>query len=250
MNSTNAKDAVAFNGGGGTSAHGVRWCGTEGGSPSGWPTIWSTAACGWCPDGSGSGDAPNVTGAAWYPSGVDVTLQQNDHWFYMPGQSIHPLPDLVQFYHRSVGANGHLEIDFAIDRTGGIDPVHAAAYAAFGSWIRACYGPSNRVAMGSLPAGSSSFVLQLAAGGSTIDRVQMEEDQTEGQLIVAFTVEYLDAATGKYAAFSNGVTVGAKRIDVAAAPVTATALRFTVTSAFGTPTGLKLSALGPTACVV
>ena len=82
VKSTLAKDAVAFNGGGGVSDHPVRWCGTEGGSPSGWPTVWSTSACNpsWCPDGSGSGDAPNVSGAVWQPSGVDVTLQQGDRW--------------------------------------------------------------------------------------------------------------------------------------------------------------------------
>jgi hypothetical protein len=59
-----------------------------------------------------------------YPSGVDVTLQRGDHWFYTPGDSLNPLATLIDFYHASVGNNGHLEIDFAIDRTGGIDPKH------------------------------------------------------------------------------------------------------------------------------
>ena len=63
--SPNAASAVAFNGGGGVSANAVRWCGTESGSPPGWPTVWSTADCGWCPDGSGSGAPPNATNAAW-----------------------------------------------------------------------------------------------------------------------------------------------------------------------------------------
>jgi hypothetical protein len=63
------------------------------------------------------------------PSGVDVTLQLNDHWFFTPGDALHPLSDLVSYYHQSVGSNGHLEIDFAIDRTGGIAPKHAAVGA-------------------------------------------------------------------------------------------------------------------------
>ena len=77
-----SKDAVAFNGGGSSYASAasdspVRWCGTEGGNPKegSQGAVWSTAACGWCPSGSGSGDPPNVTGAYWYPSGVDVTIQ-------------------------------------------------------------------------------------------------------------------------------------------------------------------------------
>lgn len=79
---TLARYAVAFNGGGGTSANAVRWCGTEGGYPDKGPggAVWSTASCGWCPSGSGSGSPPNASDAAWYPSGVDSTLQQGDHW--------------------------------------------------------------------------------------------------------------------------------------------------------------------------
>jgi alpha-L-fucosidase len=74
---TLAADAVAFNGGGGTSANAVRWCGTEGGAPAFGPggAVWSTANCSWCPDGSGSGCPPDSPNAAFYPSGVDVTLQ-------------------------------------------------------------------------------------------------------------------------------------------------------------------------------
>ena len=79
---TLARNAVAFNGGGGTSQSGVRWCGTEGGNPAKGPggAVWSTADCGWCPDGSGPGAPPNSTGSSWYPMGVDSTLQQGDHW--------------------------------------------------------------------------------------------------------------------------------------------------------------------------
>ena len=181
---TNAKGAVAFNGGG-VSDSPVRWCGTEGGDPAKGPggAVWSTTACPdkWCGPGSGSGSAPNATGATWYPSGVDVTLQKGDHWFFTPGDALNPLSTLVSFYHNSVGANGHLEIDFAIDRTGGIDPKHAAAYAQFGSWIRSCYG--SPVAHGALAAGQTSFEVDTLSSQS-IDRVLLEEDQTSGQRII------------------------------------------------------------------
>ena len=164
----------------------------------------------------------------------------------MPGVPVHPLSDLVGFYHRSVGANGHLEIDFAIDRTGNVDPIHAAAYAAFGAWIRACYG--TPVAAGALPAGASSFSVAVPAG-ATFDRVLLEEDQTAGQLIVAYTVEAI--VGGSPQPFSAGVTIGSKRIDVAAAAVAgATAVRVTVTQAYAQPTGLTLKIFAPQPCVV
>ena len=43
-----------------------------------------------------------MTNAMWYPSGVDVTLQQGDHWFFTPGDAINSLATLVGFYHNSV----------------------------------------------------------------------------------------------------------------------------------------------------
>ena len=146
------------------------------------------------------------------PSGVDVTLQQGDHWFYTPGDPLNSLSTLVGFYHDSVGANGHLEIDFGIDRTGGVDPKHAAGYKGFGDWIQSCYG--SPVAEGLLASGATSLV------------------------------------AGAWVPFSQGTTVGAKRIDVADSAVTATALRWTATAGFGTPTGLKLFAFAPGPCAL
>lgn len=106
---TNAADAVAFNGGG-VSDSPVRWCGTEGGDPKRGDggAVWSTTACQdqWCGAGSGSGMPPNMSGAIWYPSGVDVTLQKGDHWFYTPGDELNPLSTLVEFYHNSIGYLG------------------------------------------------------------------------------------------------------------------------------------------------
>lgn len=63
-NLPNAAGAVAFNGGG-VSSNPVRWCGTEGGNPNTANGVWSTADCGWCPDGSGAGAPPNSTDAIW-----------------------------------------------------------------------------------------------------------------------------------------------------------------------------------------
>ena len=74
----------------------------------------------------------------------------------------------------------------------------------------------------------------------------MEEDQTSGQLIVAYTVEA--KVGGAWVPFSAGFTVGSKRIDIAPKAVTATAMRMSVTQGFGKPTGLKLFAFAPAGC--
>ena len=82
-----------------------------------------------------------------------------------------PLSTLASWYHNSVGSNAHLELDFAIDRTGNIAPAHAAAYSQFGAWIRSCYG--NPLATGAIPAGSNSVTIDLPL--SAVDRVSMVE---------------------------------------------------------------------------
>eukprot|EP01045_Picozoa_sp_COSAG04_P004477 COSAG04_NODE_195_length_20819_cov_5.821718_2_plen_157_part_00 len=146
-------------------------------------------------------------------------------------------------YHASVGTNGHLEIDFGIDRTGGVDPKHAACYAGFGGWIRSCYG--TPVAQGALKQGATSIEVPFTKPTS-VDRIRLEEDQTAGQKIISYTVEA--KVGGAWQAFSAGVTVGAKRIDVAEKPVTASGMRVTVTEGFGKPTGLTLFAFAPGPC--
>lgn len=176
-----------------------------------------------------------------------MTLQTGDHWFFTPNQPLHSIDDLVSFYHHSVGANGHLELDFAVSRTGQLAPAHAAAYAAFGGWIRACYG--TPIATGALPAGATSFVVTIpGGGGAVVDRVRLVEDQSRGQLIIDYVVEVAATPGGAWRRFSGGTTVGATRIDVAAAAVSAAALRVNVTSGFGVPTGLTLAAFAPAPC--
>ena len=210
--------------------------------------MWSTSNCSWCPDGSGSGCPPDSPNALYYPSGVDVTIQQGDHWFYTPGDSVHSLSDLAGFYHNSVGSNGHLEIDFAIDRTGGIDPVHAAAYKQFGNWITSCYG--SPLATGSIPQKSNTVTVSLPGGnaGSIIDRVAMVEDQTTGQNVINYLVQYTPVGSSNWQTFSQGTTIGSKRIDIISAPVTATSIRLTITSAYSNNLPVTISAFSPDGC--
>ncbi|MDR3742201.1 MAG: hypothetical protein P4L40_24555 [Terracidiphilus sp.] len=81
------------------------------------------------------------------------------------------VPVRAQIYHHSVGSNSVLELDVAIDRTGRVDPVHAAAYKQFGDWIRTCYGTPL-----ASTAANGTQVLTLALPDNTImDRVWIRE---------------------------------------------------------------------------
>ena len=234
-------NAVAF-GGFGISENPARWCGTEDGSPPGLPEIWSTACGGY------DNCAPNVSGAVFVPSAVDFTLQQGDHWFYVLGDDIHSLSDLIDVYHNSVGHNGKLELDFAISRTGQLAPTHATRYAEFGAWIRACYG--SPLASVAPPAGATTAELQLGATPIAVDRVTLREDLIFGQLVYGYTVEY-DGGDGAWRAFSSGLSVGNKRIDVLANPVNATRLRLTLSDDVLAPSHmLSFSAFSPSLCLL
>ena len=209
------------------------------------------------------------------PLQVDVTIQSNDHWFFTPQDSLHSLSDMARFYRAwrsgsprgapcgrspsltpplpppsppdaSVGANGHLEIDFAIDRTGNVAPAHAALYSAFGGWIRSCYGKAP-LAAGALAAGAYSLTLPLPAGAAP-DRVVLQETLTGGQFLVAYAIEA--QVGGAWQPFSKGVTVGSKRIDVLGAAVAgATALRLNVTEAYAPGhAGVTLAVLDGAGC--
>ncbi len=183
-----------------------------------------------------------------------VFSQLGDHWFFTPGDGVHPLADLIGVYHASVGSNGHLEIDFAIDRTGGIAPTHAAAYRTFGNWIRNCYG--TPLATGSMAPGANSLIVTLPGGtsGSTIDRVSMAENQTNGQNVITYVVEYTAVGSSMWIPFSSGTTIGSKRIDLISdgslGPVSATSVRLTVTSAYSSTLPVTLSVFSPAGCQV
>lgn len=134
-----------------------------------------------------------------------------------------------------------------MDRTGGIDPAHAATYATFGAWIRSCYG--TPLATGTLAAGAQSVVVPIA-GGAMVDRVMLQEDQTQGQFVIAHKLEAL--VNGVWQPFFDGVTVGSKRIAISpGGAVKATSIRFTVVSAFAPGAqSVAVSVFSPDGCAV
>jgi hypothetical protein len=59
------------------------------------------------------------------------------------GDGIRALSDLINVYHATVGSNSVLELDFAIDRTGRVDPTHAARYKEVGWLVRVGFSYSR-----------------------------------------------------------------------------------------------------------
>ena len=80
---------------------------------------------------------------------------------------IRPLKDVINVYHQTVGRNGVLEMDFAIDRTGRVDPKHATRYKAFGDWVKSCY--DSPIAAAATPIGAAQYNISIPTG-KAVDR--------------------------------------------------------------------------------
>ena len=179
-------DAVTYGSGISADKNAVDWVGTESGMPA-YP-VWSSgcAAAG----GAGfRGTTPTQYPTTFCPKGSDCTLQAPDHWFWMPNTPIKSLATLIDMYHKSVGSNSVMELDFAIDRTGNIDPTHAERYAEFGAWIRSCYGTAVARTPWSLTDTLELAVASTDGAGIGIDRIVIQEDISRGQRITSYSVD-------------------------------------------------------------
>jgi len=173
------------------------------------------------------------------PAGVDYTLQAGDTWFYNPTVPLRNLTEMIYTYHNSVGRNTVMELAFSIEPTGRLDPKHAALYASMGSWIRECYG-NPVAAASSFGVPGPPWTLELELGMAPVDRIVIREDQTRGQRILAYGVS-IQFPNGTTSFFSNGTSVGNKRIDLygAAGSVTGKLQLQVFSTALGLPPLIK-----------
>jgi alpha-L-fucosidase len=219
----------------------VRWIGTESGLPKA-DDIWSTATQ--AKDYSGTGDQNSPVFA---PPGCD-TIMQVHGWFWM-GHTVRSLSDLKEVYHTTVGRNCVIELDFAIDRDGLVDPAHGARYRQFGDWISSCYGGApefnsravahvaDQLVACSSATACSNQTLEITPADGKIDRVMISEDIAHGQRIRGYHVAAKVGSVWK--TISSGQSVGNKRIDLLAEPIRASALVLTVTANQAAPIYLK-----------
>lgn len=196
--------AVAFQGPG---PNGIRWGGTESGHVK-YP-FWSTVN-GVMEKGAGTPD-----GSLFRPAEADTCFQGGKRddglggpyggcWFYNAGMVPKSLTELVSHYHDSVGRNAFMLLDWTPTKEGTMREDHLQRYQEFGDWLRSCYDAP--VATVSAPEGSRA-TLEIPAGAE-IDRVVIEEDQTDGERIRSYSV----AVDGVEVA--SGESVGNKRIHL------------------------------------
>ncbi|KAL3905262.1 MAG: hypothetical protein SGARI_004552, partial [Bacillariaceae sp.] len=191
----------------GTPAHPRFWCGTESGHPSrdvGGGSVWQT----------GFGHHGDRASTQWVDKFCDPQLFRDHVWFWEKDRAVRSLEEMIPIYHDIVGRGMIMELDFAINREGLVDPTHEQVYRALGNWVKECYG--NPIA--SIRNVSGGYTYQLAVPrGSYFDRVMIEEDVSRGQRIRNYTLSISvkdESVAHAIVLLSNGTSVGRKRIHI------------------------------------
>ena len=128
---------------------------------------------------------------------------------------------MIDVYHKTVGRNCLLELDLSPDRSGLIPARYAARYKQLGDFISSCYG--KPIAHKTTHTGNDAGIYSMTFNYPTsIDRIVLMEDQTDGQVIRSYQVhaKIVDSqdANGTLAVpwtrVSKGTSVGHKKIDL------------------------------------
>lgn len=131
-------------------------------------------------------------------------------WFWGQNWGIKTLEQLKTMYHESVGRNCIMAMDMSPDRRGLIPDNHVQRYKELGDFVRDCYGKPVRP---NIQMETEDGVVRLVfARPVSIDRVQLMEDQTDGQLIRKYDVWGWNGV--QWTLMSNGTSVGHKKIDL------------------------------------
>jgi alpha-L-fucosidase len=146
---------------------------------------------------------------------------------------------MIQVYHQTVGRNCLLMLDLAPDRTGLIPVDHAVRYKELGDFIRSCYGTSASPTEHRIFDDSNIYIQLFNSTPVTVDRSVIQENQTNGQVIRAYTVDIQLANatnTTQWITVAQGTSVGNKKIDTwGSGAQLISAVRLNITKSVDTP---------------
>eukprot|EP01052_Picozoa_sp_SAG31_P037552 SAG31_NODE_4867_length_2899_cov_1.889643_3_plen_204_part_00 len=184
----------------------------------------------------------------------DFTLQNGDSWFYSKTSGVHSPTQLRNMYEQSSGSNTGLIIDIAPFPNGSVPAPQVVAAQALGKYVKGCYGKPIATGNGS----ASTITIQV--GGASVDRVQIREDQSQGQRVHAFKLTATPAGSDAVVSVPlqchscsrfgcNGVrttlsSIGNKFICILNKPQKMASITLEVTKSDGRPVVSELSAFG------
>lgn len=175
-----------------------------------------------------SNDGGNPHSPYFCPAEGDTTLQTQDRWFFGIDQPLRSIEEMIDVYHKTVGRNCLLELDLTPDRSGLIPARYAARYKHLGDFVRSCYGtPVLHHQTERRGEGAHVMIFQYP---TSIDRIVLMEDQTDGQVIRAYEVhaKVVDAKDANatlnvpLSLVATGTSGGHKRIELFKEAITVT----------------------------
>ncbi len=166
----------------------------------------------------------------WRPAEADTPLRHG-HWFWHPDSEhrLKTLDELLEIYEKTVGRGAQLVLGIAPDDRGLLPEADAKRLEEFGAAVRRLYGQPAAAGGAANPA----FV--RLPRPQRVDRVILQEDLAQGQMVRRFRVEAL--AGGQWVEAARGSTIGYKRI-LRFEPVEAAAIRVEIEASLG-PVHLK-----------
>ncbi|MFC4811109.1 alpha-L-fucosidase [Paenibacillus sp. GCM10023250] len=177
----------------------------------------------------------------WLPAECDVQMRANGKsWFYSDEDEhlVKSVDELMGLYYLSVGRGANLLLNIGPNREGLLPAKDTAHLARFGEEIRRRFG--------SPLATLADFARQgrqwryVAAESRLIDHIVLQEDLTDGERALAFTVSIVSAKSRRTVAVYEGRNIGHKAI-VRIPAVKAAGVIVEVTSSDGEPSLRGLS---------
>ena len=158
-------------------------------------------------------DGGDPSSPIFAPAECDTPLQSNDRWFFGTEVPLRSVEEMKTVYHGTVGRNCVLELDLAPDRSGLVPANQTQRLQELGDFIRSCYG--KPAATGKVDTSEKGIYRIEYAKPVEMDRVQLMEDQTDGQVIRSYNVyARLAGASNQWQLLSQGKSIGHKRIDL------------------------------------
>jgi alpha-L-fucosidase len=133
---------------------------------------------------------------------------------------------MVDIYHKTIGHNCMLELDLSPGRDGLVPTAHVERYKELGDFIRSCYSAPLKP-MKTVDKCDTGVYGMFFERPTSIDRIQLMEDQRNGQVIRSYGV-YAKLASNDdktWTLLSNGTSVGHKKIDLFDDVVSITAIK-------------------------
>ena len=130
-------------------------------------------------------------------------------------------------------------LDLSPDRTGLIPPAYARRYKELGDFIRSCYGTSLLPTERFTSDNALVYIQLFDPSPVTVDRTVIQEDQTQGQVIRAYTIDVIlvnATENNDWLTVAQGTSIGNKKIDIwQGGPQLVRAIRLSITQTVDTP---------------